>query len=147
MAVFVTSIVNEPSLILQSLQAIVDLPSVSGAVHTMLALSRLGLHGEIGLVVAGSRRASFPEQSERLLLGVATNQGAMGLQEARLLSEQKRLSSELDRRVAERTRDLARANEKLRAEISERRRVEEQLRRSEAFLAQGQNLSSVGNFS
>src|SRR5262249_3066169 len=45
LAVFVTSIVNEPSFILQSLQAIVDLPSVSGDVHTMLALSRGAIVG------------------------------------------------------------------------------------------------------
>src|SRR5262249_2651786 len=43
LAVFVTSMVNEPSLILQSLQAIVDLPSISGAVHTMLALLRAAI--------------------------------------------------------------------------------------------------------
>ncbi len=57
---------------------------------------RLGLQGEIGVLVAGSQRADFPEQTERLLLTVAANQAVIGLQEARLLSEQKRVSSELD---------------------------------------------------
>jgi PAS domain S-box-containing protein len=55
----------------------------------ILTLSiRLGLEGEIGVVVAGSRRADFPTQTERLLLGVAANQLAVGLQQVLLLSEQ-----------------------------------------------------------
>jgi PAS domain S-box-containing protein len=68
---------------------------------------RCGLHGEIGVIVAGSQRADFPGQTERLVLSVAANQAVIGLQEARLLSEQKRVASELERRVAERTKELA----------------------------------------
>src|SRR6266478_407291 len=86
---------------------------------------RLGLQGEIGVIVAGSQRADFPGQTERLLLSVAANQAAIGLQEARLLSEQKRVAAELDQRVAQRTRELAAANEKLPQE-------EKELKRSEA---------------
>jgi transcriptional regulator with GAF, ATPase, and Fis domain len=89
---------------------------------------RLGVHGQMGVVVAGSHRADFPTQTERLLLSVAANQAAIGLQEARLLSEQKRVSNELDRRVAQRTEELAIANEELRRENAERRRVEGALR-------------------
>ena len=95
---------------------------------------RLGLHGEIGVIVAGSRRADFPCQTERLLLSVAANQASVGLQEARLLSEQKRVASELDRRVAQRTIELAATNEELRNEIADRRRAEEALRESERSL-------------
>ena len=95
---------------------------------------RLGLQNEIGVIVAGSRRADFPGQTERLLLSVAANQAAIGLQEARLLSEQKRLAKELDQRVAQRTRELAAANEELRKEIAERRRAEEKLRQDEREL-------------
>lgn len=89
---------------------------------------RLGVHGEIGVLIAGAHRTDFPKQTERLLLGVAANQAAIGLQEARLLSEQKRLAQELDQRVAQRTRELALANEELKRENAERRRVEESLR-------------------
>src|SRR5437660_11492379 len=92
---------------------------------------RLGLQNEIGVIVAGSRRADFPGQTERLLLSVAANQAAIGLQEARLLSEQKRVAKELDQRVAQRTRELAAANEELRKEIAERRRAQEELRQYE----------------
>ena len=59
----------------------------------------LGLEGEIGILVAGSRRAGFPARTERLLLTVAANQAAVGLQEAQLISEQKRVAEELDRKV------------------------------------------------
>ncbi len=50
----------------------------------------LGMQGEIGVLVAGSRRGDFPDRTERLLLNVAANQAAIGLQEARRQREQKR---------------------------------------------------------
>jgi len=109
--------------------------------------SRLGLQGEIGFIVAGSQRQDFPGQTERLLLSVAANQATIGLQEARLLSEQKRIAKELDQSVAHRTSELAAANEELKKEVAERRRAEEALRESEAFLAEGQHLARLGNFS
>jgi PAS domain S-box-containing protein len=91
----------------------------------------LGLQGEIGVLVAGSERADFPQQTEKLILSVAANQASIGLQEARLRSEQKRLASELDRRVAQRTTELASANEELRKEIANRQHAEDELRSSE----------------
>jgi PAS domain-containing protein len=115
---------------------------------------RLGLQGEIGVLVAGSQRTDFPRQTERLILSVAVNQAAIGLQGARLLSEQKRVANELDQRVAQRTQELAAANEELRKEIAERRLAQErlsqeerELMRSEAFLAEAQRLSLTGSFS
>jgi PAS domain S-box-containing protein len=91
----------------------------------------LGLQGEIGVIVAGSERADFPQQTERLILSVAANQASIGLQEAWLRSGQKRVTSELDRRVAQRSTELARANEELRKEIADRKHAEEDLRSSE----------------
>jgi PAS domain S-box-containing protein len=88
----------------------------------------LGLQGEIGVIVAGSEREDFPQQTERLILTVAANQASIGLQEARLRSEQKRVASELDRRVAQRTTELAAANEELRKQIADRKHAEEDLR-------------------
>src|SRR5580700_10874816 len=85
---------------------------------------RCGLHGEIGVIVAGSGRADFPEQAETLLLSVAANEAVIGLHEARLLLEQKRVAGELDRRVEQRTAELAAINDELRKEIAERRRAE-----------------------
>ena len=97
-----------------------------------IAPLRLGLQGEMGVMVAGSRRADFPGETERLVLSVAANLAVMGLQEARLLSEQKRAATELDQRVAQRTAELAAANQ--------------ELRRSETYLAEAQKLSRTGSF-
>jgi PAS domain S-box-containing protein len=76
---------------------------------------RLGLHGEIGIIVAGSQRADFPGRTETPLLSVAANQASIRLQEARLLSRQKQLASELDQRVVQRTAELAAAEERWRS--------------------------------
>jgi PAS domain S-box-containing protein len=102
-----------------------------GGQETSLVSMHLGIEGELGVVLAGSERADFPTQSERLLLGVVANQITVGLQQARLLSEQKQIADELEQRVAERTASLAAANEKLRKEIEDRKQSEEALRESE----------------
>src|SRR5579864_649113 len=95
-----------------------------------IVFQRCGLHGEIGVIVAGSHRADFPGQAETLLLSVAANEAVIGLQEARLLLEQKRVAGELDRRVAQRTAKLA-VNDELRNEIAVRQRAEEALLENE----------------
>jgi len=78
---------------------------------------QMGLEGDRGFIVAGSQRLGFPEQAEKLILGIATNQAAAALQHALLLSEQKRVASELERRVVQRTRELAEANEQLQLQV------------------------------
>ena len=55
-------------------------------------LLRLGLQAELGVFVVGSKRPDFPTQTERLLFNLAANQAVIGLQEARLLGEQKRVA-------------------------------------------------------
>jgi PAS domain S-box-containing protein len=108
----------------------------------------LGSQGELGVIVAAAERTDFPRQTEALLLSVAANQASIGLQEARLLSHQKRLASELDQRVVQRTAELAAANEELKKELAERRLVEERLGQEERELkrsevAQGSHLDSA----
>lgn len=83
----------------------------------------LGLQGEIGILVAGSRRTDFPVQTERLLLSVAANQVAVWLQGARLLNEQKRLAEELDQSIAQRTKELAASNNELRKQIAKEQSI------------------------
>lgn len=95
---------------------------------------QMGIQGEIGTMVVSSDRQGFPGQTESLLLSVAANQASIGLQEARLLAEQKRIATELDERVAERTRAVAQANDDLKKEIDERRLAEERLLQEERQL-------------
>jgi PAS domain S-box-containing protein len=81
-------------------------PNPVGEGKVSIAQRCLGLQDEMGVLVAGSRRVNFPTETEKLLLDVAANQAVMGLQEARRLNEQRRVAQELDRRVAQRTREL-----------------------------------------
>jgi PAS domain S-box-containing protein len=102
-----------------------------GEEEVSLASWPLGVQREIGVIVAGSRRADFPCDTEALLLGIAANQALIGLQQARLLTEQKHVADELDHRVGQRTAELAAANEGLKKEVAERKRAEEALAASE----------------
>jgi PAS domain S-box-containing protein len=95
---------------------------------------QLGIHAEIGVMVAGSQRADFPQQTEKLVLSAAANLGATVLHEAQLRSEQRRITRELDQRVAQRTAELSRANAELLKEISDRRLIEDRLRQEERAL-------------
>src|SRR3989440_3494203 len=61
--------------------------------------------------------------------------------------ELRKARNELEAKVEERTAKLSRANEELQSEIVDRRRAEEELRRSEAFLTQGQRISHTGSWS
>src|SRR5205814_8533235 len=56
-------------------------------------------------------------------------------------------AEELDRRVAQRTSQLLAANEELEKEVAERKRAEEKLRGSQAFLTEGQRISHTGSWS
>ena len=105
---------------------------------------RLGLQTDGGVIVAGSRRPSFPDDTETLLLSVAANQAAIELRESRLLSEQKRLAQELDKRVAQRTNELAGTNAALLREIAERQRVEVALGALRSDLAHATRAMSLG---
>jgi PAS domain S-box-containing protein len=94
----------------------------------------LGIHGEIGMIVLGCERTDFPTQAESLLLSVAANQASIALREAALLKEQKHIAEELDRRVTERTVELAASNRELRKEIFERRLAQDRLLQEEEDL-------------
>jgi PAS domain S-box-containing protein len=89
----------------------------------------LGLNGEMGLLVAGSGRSDFPQQTERLVLDVAASQAAIGLHEADVLRE-------LDQRVAQRTVELTSANEQLHDARKALEKAFDEIKRSEAKLRQ-----------
>jgi PAS domain S-box-containing protein len=116
----------------QKWTAVARKPNGEGALS--IVPLRLGLRGEIGIIVLGSQRPDFPGKTDWLILNVAANQVVIGLQEARLLREQKRVASELDQLVTKRTLELAAANEELRREIAEHKRAEESLREEKAGL-------------
>ena len=108
------------------------IPNPVGEGEVAVASFALGLQDGLGVVVVGSRRADFPTDIELLLLRVAANQAAIGLQEARRSGEQKRVAGALEQRVAERTSQLSAVNQ--------------ELRRSQAYLAEAQRLSDMGSF-
>jgi len=120
------------------------MPNPTGDEDIFIIPMWLGLQGEIGLVVAGSRRRDFPRETERLILGVAANQASLGIQEARLLTEQKRIADKLDRQVVKRTRELAEKNEELRKEMVERKLSEEALAETRSELAKVMRSTSLG---
>jgi C4-dicarboxylate-specific signal transduction histidine kinase len=98
-----------------------------------------------GRIITGWRRLRSGE-TERLLLGLAANETAIELQEARLMSEQERVAKELDQRVAQRTRELAAANEDLKSELAQRKRAESLLsaeKRSLEMIAHGASLTEI----
>jgi PAS domain S-box-containing protein len=95
---------------------------------------QLGVQGETGIVIAGSSRADFPQQTEKLVLSVAANQAAVGLQASNLLSAQRRVASRLDQHVVQRTAELGATTEELRKEIAERKSVEKRLGQEETEL-------------
>jgi PAS domain S-box-containing protein len=121
-------------------------PNPVGQGKVSIALLRLGLQDEVGVLVAGAQRRDFPSDVELVLLRVAANQAWIGLQQARRTTDQNRAAHELEQRVVERTRQLTAVNEELQRGLAERKRAEEELRRSEAYLAEAQRLSHTGSF-
>jgi PAS domain S-box-containing protein len=72
----------------------------------------LGMQGEFGVIAAGSERADFPQQTEKLVLSVTVNQAALAL-------------------VAHQTAELAASNEELQQQVTDRKHAGEDLRTSQ----------------
>jgi AraC-like DNA-binding protein len=99
-----------------------------------LALVSLGLRTEIGWLLVCSSRDDFPTQTERLILGVAANQAVIGLQQAQLRAEQTRVAQELDRKVRQRTKELATANAELGRALKQIDTLRDELQRENLLL-------------
>ncbi|AWC24332.1 C4-dicarboxylate transport sensor protein DctB [Aminobacter sp. MSH1] len=89
--------------------------------------------------------------SALLALSLAGLGGAVILQRRARLAERMQLQRsaqvELERRVEERTADLAQVNSRLETEVAERRTAEQQLRQTQADLIQAGKLAALGQMS
>ncbi|VIO72965.1 Sensor protein FixL [Bradyrhizobium ivorense] len=85
----------------------------------------IGLHSELGVLVAASRRPDFPGETERLRLSIAANQMTIALQAARRFGKRQRIAAIIDRRLARRAKELFNKNQELEAEIAAHKRLEE----------------------
>ncbi|MCA1404044.1 sensor histidine kinase [Ensifer sp. IC3342] len=109
-----------------TVNVLIDTASVKTQALTAVAAAMLfcGLAG-LAVAVLWQRRARF---RERLMM-------------------QAQAQSELERRVEERTADLARVNAQIEEEIAERRLTEQQLRQTQADLIQAGKLAGLGQMS
>nr|WP_165899781.1 sensor histidine kinase [Pseudaminobacter arsenicus] len=86
-----------------------------------------------------------------LLLSLATLGGAIIYQRRARLAERMQMQhnarEELERRVEERTADLASVNSRLEREVTERRATEQKLRKTQADLIQAGKLAALGQMS
>jgi len=89
-------------------------------------------------------RTTLPYLIYFILVALVTSWFSASRRSAERLLSQAR--SDLEAKVEHRTVDLRQANQQLRAEVTERKRAEGDLRRSEAFLAEAQRLSRSGSF-
>src|SRR6266850_6723306 len=120
-------------------------PNPIGDGEITITILRLGLQDEIGVLVTASKRKDFPAKGDMLLLRVAANQAATGLQEARILSEQKRSAEKLEKKVAERTRQLTVVNAELIKEITEREHIEEEQRKFASLVAHSTDFIGIAS--
>jgi len=97
----------------------------------------------VGIFAVGPKLSEeIYSQDDQLTLTTLANQTAVTIENARLywelegaLKELRKAHDELERRVEERTAELARANEALQAEITERKRAEEVIQQRHRELA------------
>ena len=92
----------------------------------------IGVDGEGGVVAVASERGDFPTAMDQLLLSLAANHAAAAFQSARIIHERRRAEEA-----------LREARDELEVKVAERTA---ELRRSEAYLAEGQRLTHTGSF-
>jgi signal transduction histidine kinase/ActR/RegA family two-component response regulator len=83
-----------------------SIPNPAGTGTLQVAALPIGIGGDCGVLMAGARRAEFPTEMDRVLLGVAANHAAILLQRNRAeeersqkLKSEQRLEAELQRRL------------------------------------------------
>jgi PAS domain S-box-containing protein len=98
----------------------------------------VGMNAERGLVAAWCDRPNFPSEIDELLLSVAANHAATAFRMARLLDDHRQAEMAL----YDSDRQLRGARDELETKVAERTA---ELRRSEAYLAEGQRLTHTGS--
>ncbi|WP_407158296.1 PAS domain-containing protein [Bradyrhizobium sp. STM 3557] len=88
----------------------------------------LGIENDSGVLVAGSRRAEFPDRTERLRLRIVATQIASWLHERQLLNERKRASGTGAQQVALQDEKISAISREQEQEIAELRRLVDSLR-------------------
>ena len=116
-------------------------PVGRGAINVVAV--QIGFHGD-AVVVAGSRRSNFPTDTQRLLLGIAANATTIALQRWNAEAGLRHLAETLEHRVAERTAELAKANDELRTQMIERERADVRLQNLQLELFHAARLSTAG---
>ena len=99
----------------------------------------------VGLLGLANKPGGFTEEDSQLASGFG-ELAAIALVNKRAEEHLRREHDDLERRVQERTAELVKLNEELRAEISERKDAEEALRQSETRLAEAQRIAHLGNW-
>ena len=85
----------EPVLTKRGTDTAPVVPNPFGEGDLRLVVTPLGLGGDCGVVVAGSHHLDFPAATDRLMVGVATNQAAIVLQQRRNEARIRRSEQEL----------------------------------------------------
>lgn len=101
-------------------------PNPVGDGEVAVAVLRLGVQEQMGLLAVGSSRNDFPTPAEGLLLQMAANQAVIRMHEIRHRTERRQAAIALEERVGERTAQLMAVNAELRQQIAERERTEQE---------------------
>lgn len=112
-----------------------DMPGAGWTVHVLLDSAELRAEARLAVL------------SLALLIAVAGIGLMMWRQRRARIADRLAATAELERRVVERTADLARVNSQLEQEIAERRATEAELRAAQASLVQVGKLAALGQMS
>lgn len=100
----------------------------------------------IGCIKIDSFQKNAFDEEELRLLEIVAQQIEIAINNAKQTEALRRTKEELELRVQERTKELSKINEELKKEITERKRAEERIKRSEAQLAEAQQIAHIGSW-